>query len=386
MLKTKLELMIASLGLATILGSTMAHAQLVVHSPTPQQAAAAIHAFWTAERMKAAIPMDAHATRPAPAAPSSAPLAPGTPGAAGGMLPTVGDLAPSPGAAPPKPASVPQPASTTAPLASGSYPGPNTTYAYGPKFRTYPISTVGRLHFQTGPTSYAYCTATVTTGNSTTLNVIWTAGHCVAKGDGSTWYSNWMFCPSYDSNQGGENPNVGCWAGTGATTTTVWFNNGNAGNGYSRDFAYVTLASSGDVWNTDVANVTGSMGFGWNQAADQAWQHYGYPGGAPWACCEIVTTTTEYRYSVTTDANGPAVNSWGSYQTAGSSGSALLLNFCYSGEGSQSCAAPWINSNVSFCYTSGSNGNECGTEIQGPYYDTFACQIWQGATGYSGTC
>jgi hypothetical protein len=385
MFKRKLELLAASLALAATLGSPMAHAQLVVHSPPSAAAAAAIQAHWTPDRMKAAQPKDAQATRPGPATSSSAPLPTGIAGAAGGMLPTVGDLAPGDDAAPLRHASVPKTASAVG-AATGSYPGPNVTYAYGPRFRVYPISTVGRLFFDEGSSPFE-CTATVTTGSASVLNVIWTAGHCVAAGNGSTFYSNFLFCPSYDISQGGPNPAVGCWAGTSWTTTTVWFNNGASGNGWSRDFAYIKLAHSGTVHNTDVANVTGSVGFAWNQAADQAWQHYGYPGQSPWVDGEIVVTTAEYRYSVTSDANGPAVNSWGSGQTPGFSGSAVLLNFCYYSEsGGPACGAPYINTNVSFYYTSGANGNEYGIEIQGPYYDTGACQIWQQATGFTGTC
>lgn len=384
MFKTKLQLVLASLGATAMLGSTLSHAQLVPRSEA-QASAAAIYAHWTPERLKAAQPRDAHSTTPRQAIPSSAPLPVGNPGAAGGMLPTVGDLAPAEGAPPLKSPQVPVKAPAVTP-STGPYPGPNVTYAYGPKFRTYPISTVGRLFFDEGSSPFE-CTATVTTGSATVLNVVWTAGHCVAAGDGATFFSNFLFCPSYDISQGGPNPAVGCWAWASAGTTSVWFNNGASGNGWSRDFAYVTLAHSGTVHNTDVANVTGSLGFAWNFGADQAWQHYGYPGQAPWVDGEMVVTTAEYRYSVTSDANGPAVNSWGSGQTPGFSGSAVLLNFCYYSEfGGPACGAPWINSNISFYYTSGPNGNEFGKEIQGPYYDTTTCSFWKSVTGWPGTC
>jgi hypothetical protein len=384
--KAKLQLMLVSLGAAVILGSPAARSQSgVVHSG-PQPSAGPLANYWTADRMKAAKPKDpGPLVGPAPATPSAAPVPSGNPGTAGGMLPTVAGRGetelPRPSVTPERQSllSSPKPASTVAP-ASGSFPGPNATYYYGPKFRTYPISTVGVLFF-TEPSGDFSCTASVTTGSASILNVIWTAGHCVANGGHSQFYTNWMFCPSYD---GEINPAVGCWAGQGANTTTAWFADG----AFSRDFAVVFLASSGTLINNQVANVTGSLGFSWNQADDQAWQHYGYPGQSPWTFGNIVTTTTEYRYSSTpltvlgaTDTYGPAVNSWGSGQTPGSSGSALMLNFCY-----YDCSPPYINSNVSFYYSSGPNGNEDGLELQGPYFDTFACTFWQGATGYTGTC
>jgi hypothetical protein len=382
--KAKFQLIFVSLG-AVILGNTATHSQTgVVHSG-PQPSAGNLSNYWTTDRMKRAIPKDVSpGAGPAPPTASAAAVPSGKPGVAGGMQPTApgrGEAplqAPSPNARPNRQSlsSSPKQASTIGLDSTGPFPGPNATYYYGPRFRTYPISTVGAL-FYTEPSGDYSCTATVTTGSASILNVIWTAGHCVANGGQSQFYSNWLFCPSYDNNQGGVNPAVGCWAGISASTTGAWYSSGSL----SRDYAVVFLASSGTLINNQVANVTGSLGFAWNYAVDQAWQHYGYPGGSPWTFGEIVATTTEYRYSVTTDSNGPPVNSWGSGQTPGSSGSAVILNFCY-----YSCGAPSINSNVSFHFTSGPNGNEYGIELQGPYFDTTACQNWQGWTGWVGTC
>jgi hypothetical protein len=383
MYKKRLHFLIATLGLAFGNG-VVAHSQVpgAVHS-LPQQTPAALGNYWTAERMRATKPKDNGLVRPSGPVPSAPALAPGNPGAAGGMFPTVSGVGEEPLQNPkvgPQKESLSSGGQTDAVAASGSFPGPNQTYYYGPKYRTFPISTVGALFF-TEPSGDYSCTATVTTGNSTILNVVWTAGHCIANGGQSQFYSNWMFCPSYN---GAINPAVGCWASTGAATTTAWYANG----AFSRDFGVVFLASTGSVIANQVANVTGSLGMSWNYADDEAWQHNGYPGQTPWTFGDIVTTTTEYRYSVTMDSYGPAVNSWGSAQTPGSSGSALIVNMCYPNSTSYGCpnGYPYINSNVSFYFTSGANGNEYGLELQGPYYDTTTCQLWQSWTGWTGTC
>ena len=334
------------------------------------QLGAETDAFWTAEKRAAAVSKDIGIANVGFEAAAAAPAASGTPTAAGGMAGSEMLVKAAPGL---------QPTRTGAPLATpvpldGPFPGPNNTFAYGPKYVTYPIGTVGKLFFHdpVGGGNFQ-CTATVTTGTAAVQNVIWTAGHCVANGGHSYFYSNFQFCPSY--NAGGVNPTRGCWNWNGgAGTPTVWFNNGDL----TRDFAFVQLQSTGTVWATDVGNVTGSVGFAWNWGRDQHWNHFGYPCVAPWDCVHIIQTEAEHRYDVNIGGSGPFVNSWGSVQNEGSSGSAVLLFFSYGGG--------FINSNVSFYFSAGPNGNEHNIELQGPYYDTFACQVWQLGTGFTGTC
>jgi hypothetical protein len=123
----------------------------------------------------------------------------------------------------------------------------------------------------------------------------------------------------------------------------------------------------------DVANVAGSLGFGYNFPRDQHWIHIGYPQDpAPWTGNRLIETASEHRYDDIPDMLGPPTNSWGSSQGHGSSGSALMLFF--------SCASPpWINSDVSYSYN-------LGFEIQGPYFDTQVCNFWKSNTGWPGTC
>jgi hypothetical protein len=327
-------------------------------------------AYWTPEKMAHAIPMDIHVATPANAIKqTAAPGATGEPGATSGTPP---GSSPGP-VATFRPKAAPAAANVFLPQ-DGAYPGPNDTYYYGPRFRTFPISTIGKLFFLDPQTNTNYqCSATATYGNASILSTIWTAGHCVGAGGGQRYYTNYYFCPSYDATQGGPNPQVGCWSWSTAQLTGGWYYGGS----FTRDFAYIHATSTGSVLNENLISAVGGLGFAWNWARDQAWQHYGYPAQTPWSGGEIVVTTTEHRYDDSdSDSYGPATNAWGSGQTPGSSGSGVLLGFSYSG-GS-------INSNVSFYYTSPTN--EYGIMLHGPYYDTAACQFWQGGTGWTGTC
>src|ERR1019366_7795227 len=102
-------------------------------SPPPKifnhSSARAVQSFWTPERMAAAKPMGMAAAG-APKRPAVAPLAPGAPGVGGGSLPGGARR----GAI--QPYQAPK-SSLTAILLDGSYPGPNNTFEYFPKYRTY---------------------------------------------------------------------------------------------------------------------------------------------------------------------------------------------------------------------------------------------------------
>ena len=323
---------IAGFLMTTALAITIA-GSAAAQSPGPkifnQRGASATLNYWTPERMRAAKPMGMVAAG-APRRPVVAPLAAGAPGGGGGSLPGGARG----GAIQPFRAS--QFALTPIPL-DGSYPGPNETFEYFPKYRTYPISTIGKLFFTAPDGSGHYCTASVTTGSASINNIIWTAGHCVAVGDGKNFNNNWLFCPSDDN--GNPNPAVGCWSWSFATTSSEWFASGAA----PRDYAIVGLQHSGTVINNDVANVTGSLGFGYNFPRDQHWIHIGYPQDPPpWTGNKLIETATEHRYDDSGMGSPPTI-SWGSTQGHGSSGSALLLFFSYA-------SPPWINSNVSYSY------------------------------------
>jgi hypothetical protein len=355
---------VAGFLMATALATTISGVA-AAQSPAPKifnhSTASTVQSYWTAERMAAAVPKGMLAS--GAIRPTAAPLAIGAPGAAGGSLPggPVNNRLQLPLLQSPlKPTAAPVPA-------DGAFPGPYTTFQYAGRYLLYPISTIGKLFF-TEPSGNFVCSASVTTGSSGILNVIWTAGHCVGPQGGQAYYTNWLYCPSYDSAQGGVNPAVGCWSWASAQQTGPWYFNG----AFPNDYAYITLQHSGTVKNADVAAVTGSLGFAWNWGRDQAWFFLGYPQASPFTGGKIIATASEHRYDDSAQGS-PPTNSWGSNQTPGASGSPGILFFTLNGG--------FINTDTSYFYT-----NQAGQELQGPYYDTNACLFWKGATGYSGSC
>ncbi|MFL6239243.1 MAG: trypsin-like serine peptidase [Actinomycetes bacterium] len=341
-----------------------------LHNATPN-GAAAVRAYWTPSRLAAAKPAVAHVSGQGVQA-SRAAATSGTPGVAGGITP--GGVAGKTvrGAALPD-------AGTVTPN-DGSYPGPNDTFDYPGVLKTFPTATIGKLFF-TEPGGNFVCSAAATYGGGS-LDMVWTAGHCVGPQGGGSYYANWLFCPQYKNKESA----VGCWTWALAQQTGGWYFNGF----YSADYAYLYMASSSDKVALHLANAVGGLGFAWNFGRDQFWQDFGYPSASPYNGKLLVVTSAEHRYDVTNPGgdSGPQDNSIGSQQTPGFSGGPWLLSFGPSNAKDPIGHGNYINSVNSYYFTSGGpgGGNEFGHEIQGPYFDTTACNFWKGGSGYGGTC
>jgi hypothetical protein len=271
------------------------------------------------------------------------------------------------------------PFATTNP-ADGSYPGPNATFNWPGSLSTFPAGAVGKLFF-TEPSGNYVCSAAATYGGGT-QSMVWTAGHCVGPQGGQSYYTNWLFCPGYNNGEGSR----GCWSWSLAQQNGGWYYNGY----FADDYAYLYMQPTGDKKAKPVVSVTGGLGFAWNWGRDQFWNDFGYPSGSPYSGGKLVDTAAEHRYDVNNPVSGDPTpdNSIGSSQTPGFSGGPWILSFGPSNSSDPISHGNWINSDNSYYFTAGGpgGGNEYGTEIQGPYYDTNACNFWKGGSGWTGTC
>jgi len=339
----------------------------------------AIMSYWTPARMasaKPAQPTVTSASAQGSKAGNAGNTATGRPGLAGGYVPAGLHAGPAQGAT----INTHAQSSSVMP-ADGGFPGPNDTYNWIGKQGTYPVSAVGKLFF-TEPGGNFVCSAAATYGGGT-KDMVWTAGHCVGPQGGRSYYSNFLFCPQYNN---GASTTVGCWSWALAQQTGGWYFNGY----WSADYAYLYMQPTGTVRSAHVVAVTGGLGFGWNWSRDQFWQDLGYPSGSPYSGGKLVITSAEHRYDVTNPGSdpGPQDNSIGSSQTPGFSGGPWVLSFGHSSAADPIGHGDWINGNNSYYFTSGGpgGGNEYGTEIQSPYYNTNACNFWKGGSGWTGTC
>jgi V8-like Glu-specific endopeptidase len=325
---------------------------LMIHHLT--QSPAQVRAYWTPARMAAAKSVDVMTRSGTP--PAVAPLNPtGAPASAPSWAPS--NLADAVSGTAPQQA----PATATPQTQCANCFIPYTRYYYFAKYRTYPVSTVGKLFFTNDGGNYV-CSASVIFTD--TLD---TAGHCVANTDGThQWDSSALFCPSYNA---GVNPAVGCWAANYFAAWNQWITDGS----FEWDFGGVNTSTCGSVWCTDVANRTGYLGVAWNQGEDQNFTAFGYPQASPFDGNYIVTCQSEFGYETSEGNNdgGPNSIAIGCDMTGGSSGGPWILGF---GGGN------WVNGHNDWKW------NSLPQAMNSPYVDTRDCQVWSAAGRSDITC
>jgi hypothetical protein len=287
---------------------------------TVAQSASEVIAYWTPERMAAAVPADKVLdSAPNPVAPDAsghsgpAPMfidgnAPGEP--PGGLsAPTLGDQAlPSPGV----------------PVFSWySYPFPYTfSYIGGGWPQLYPIRTNGVLFFSQNGGSYRASATSMTSGTGGNRRVIWTAGSNIHDGSGlggAHWSSSLLFCPAYVLGAAGP---WGCWTSIYADTTVGWF-----GGNLKYDWAIMLGANTSTNGFGRIGDVIGTQGYvdGIYTEPAEFWM-LGYPAVAPFDGNSIVWVTA--GQANIDDANGLAGSNGvgaGNPSTGGAGGGAWLI-------------------------------------------------------------
>ncbi|WP_259670550.1 serine protease [Streptomyces sp. ID38640] len=200
-------------------------------------------AFWTADRMRAAAPLDlaTPTKRSAAAVPRSAPLkvAPTLP-----RLPKAGALLPG---------SLPQ--------AGGPWTGGGTV-----------VKTTGRVFFTYQGRNASCSGDAVTSGNKSTVI---TAGHCV-KLQGA-WHTNWVFVPGY---QDGQAP-YGKWPASKTLATPQW----TASEDINFDVGAAVVAPLDGKKLTDVV---GGQGLSFNSGYNKAMYAFGFPAAAPYDGSKLI--------------------------------------------------------------------------------------------------
>ncbi|SPE99491.1 trypsin-like serine peptidase [Streptomyces sp. MA5143a] len=222
---------------------------------------AALERFWTPERMAKAVSLDK-----APAAPR-------------------------PDAAKPDPAKSAGPTGKP-----GSIPSaPARSDLKAPRINE--SAAAGKVFF-TNPSDGGTYTCSASALNSSSKQMVITAGHCVHGGKGGTWMTNWVYVPRYRS---GARP-FGTFAAKQMRTFTAWMNDSDL----RRDVAMVT------TWplnGNKIVNVTGGHGLSWNFSRQQAVTILGYPGNhdggeVQWACTGTTRAVSDGRIEIQCNFGG----------------------------------------------------------------------------------
>lgn len=262
--------------------------------------------YWTAERMKAAVPGDALV-----AARSSA-----TATATQSRPTTAGKSVKIPGQAPKATPKATQEAT---------------------------VSHIGKVFFTLGGTDYVCSGNAIASSNRSTVA---TAGHCVNEGPGA-FASRWIFVPAYEN---GTAP-YGQWSATTLTAPSQWASGGDIS--YDTGFARVA-----NLNGASLSNVVGASGVSFNQARGLLYKAFGYPAAAPFNGATLQScsgTATNDPYAQTNSQGIPCD------MTGGSSGGPWFIG---SGSGGSQ------NSVNSFGYNTVPNtmfGPYWGSVIQSAY-------------------
>nr|CEL20462.1 FIG01121370: hypothetical protein [Kibdelosporangium sp. MJ126-NF4] len=235
---------------------------------TTANAARAVTAFWTPERMRSAAPLDL--LKVAPGAVKD--VARGLPAVVQGALPL-------------------------------SIPNGGAAWTGGGAV----VKTAGRVFF-TYQNRTASCSGNaVTSANKSTVI---TAGHCV-KLEGA-FHTNWAFVPGYDN---GNTP-YGTWTAKSTSATPQWV--------ASEDINYdVGAAVVNQLNGQNLTDVVGAQGIAFNQARGQNMYAFGYPAAAPYDGTKLIYCSGKvFNDFLLSQDIGMTCN-----QTGGASGGPWFLSF-----------------------------------------------------------
>ncbi|WP_413252239.1 peptidase [Streptomyces lydicus] len=255
-------------------------------SPAPR---AALDAFWTADRMRAAAPLDLGAPAKGPGASAARRTAGAVPHGAPLKVPPTLPQAP-------RLPHVPAALSGVLPQAGGPWTGQGAV-----------TTTTGRVFFTYQGRNASCSGDAVTSGNKST---VLTAGHCV-KLQGA-WHTNWVFVPGYHD---GQAP-YGKWAAASTLSTPQWT--------ASEDINYdVGAAVVAPLDGKKLTDVVGGQGLSFNSGYNKAMYAFGYPAAAPYDGTKLIYCSgTTLKDPLFSHDHGLSCN-----MTGGSSGGPWFTSF-----------------------------------------------------------
>lgn len=312
-----------------------------------------IRDYWTPARMRAAKPMPLPASSAGSAPTGVTQAGPsGAPGSVMGSRPEAdeGDAFSVSGVQP----------------VGYSYPFPFTRFNMENGLtKSNPYRTVGKMFFSQGSGNFV-CSGAAVPGSSS-QSVVYTAGHCVSNGAG-TFSTNVLFVPGRRPT-GASTPPIdpyGSFPGLTLVTTTDWHFNFDL----TRDLGAYNVGTNAN--GQHLQNLTGFLGFAWNQSRVQHWDAFGYPQAAPFNGQTMVRCEASHAVDDTGIlGGGPDPIGIGCDMTGGSSGGPWIMGLRSSN---------FHNSVNSYKYTTPSQP----LAMYGPYFDDLANTVRCVAAGTGG--
>ncbi len=207
-----------------------------------------------------------------------------------------------------------------------------------------PVSHIGKVFFTLNGGNYVCSGNAVSSANELTVS---TAGHCVNEGGGA-YASRWIFVPAYNN---GSAP-YGRWTATELVTTSAWANSGDI----SYDGAFAVMAP---LNGRTLSDTVGATGVAFNLARGLNYSAYGYPAARPFngetlQACSGTARPDPYNQSLSQgipcDMTGGS--SGGPWFTQGAQNS--VNSFGYSGV-RNTMFGPYFGSAIQSAYQSAAN-------------------------------
>ncbi|HJW00493.1 MAG TPA: hypothetical protein VJ617_15485 [Arthrobacter sp.] len=213
-----------------------------------------------------------------------------------------------------------------------------------------PVSHIGKVFFTMGQYNYVCSGNAVASANKSTVT---TAGHCVNEGPGD-FVTNFVFIPAYED---GAAP-YGKWTAEALYAPTQWTVNGDMQ--YDTGFAVVS-----PVQGQYLSDVVGASGVAFNAARGLTYKAFGYPAASPFTGKTLVSCYG----TASNDRRNPQFNSQGipCDMTGGSSGGPWFIQ----GSTPETSGSNGLQNSInSYGYSGGSAvmyGPYWGTVIQDTY-------------------
>jgi V8-like Glu-specific endopeptidase len=235
-----------------------------------------------------------------------------------------------------------------------------------------PFRSHGKIFFSLRDGDYV-CSGTAISAPG--RSVVWTAGHCVfdeREGEGR-FAGNWVFVPGY---RDGKSP-FGKWPAEQLATTKQWRSKSNLK--YDLGAAVVRRGAGGQT----LTDVVGGRGIGFNQSRSQRYEAFGYPaqpppleftGGRLFRCTsDLGGTDNPQPLDPRKRWSGPHTNWIDCDMTAGSSGGGWVA------DGS-------VLSVNSYSYCFDPVAVLCEERMYGPYQDKAAQALYRRVAGEVERC
>ena len=180
-----------------------------------------------------------------------------------------------------------------------------------------PLVATGKVFFTMGTTNYV-CSGALANENLSDRAIVLTAGHCVWDNQSSSWATNFIFIPAFDSN-----PVNNCSTSPGRCLVASSL---VASSGFTSQTSFTTQATLND-WGFAAVTETSQSGFNLavNSLSSKSMVYaFGYPAASPYSGLKLIYSSG----AISADSrNGGLTWGLGCNMTGGASGGPWLGSF-----------------------------------------------------------